>query len=1545
MADEAKLLDYLKKASVELQQSRQELGELRGRDREPIAIVAMACRFPGGIETPEQLWELVAADGDAIGALPADRGWNLAELGAGEGAALAGGFLPGVGDFDPELFGISPREAVVMDPQQRLMLLLAWEAFERAGLDPAAVRGSRTGVYVGAMYHDYGYLGAGSGDGGEGYRATGTAGSAISGRISYTFGLEGPAVTVDTACSSSLVTAHLAATALRRGECSLALAGGVTVMATSSAIAGFTAGSGLAGDGRCKSYAAAADGTSWSEGAGVLLLERLSDARRHGHPVLGVIRGSAVNQDGASSGFTAPNGPSQQRVIAQALAGAGLRAGDVDAVDGHGTGTRLGDPVEAQALLATYGQGRGDAGPLWLGSVKSNLGHTQAAAGVAAIMKMVLAMRHETLPRTLHVDEPTPQVDWAAGAVRLLTEPRAWKVNGRPRRAGVSSFGVSGTNAHVILEEPPAVAEPPIGTDGAGPAVLPFAVSARTPMAVVAQAARLRDLPAAVPADVAFSLATTRGVMDERAVVLADGTAALKAGLTALAAGQEHPAVVRGTARTGRLAVLFTGQGAQRGGMGTGLRRFPAYAEAYDAVCAAFAGKLDRPLAEVVTAGGDLLDRTDYAQAGIFAVEVALYRLLESWGVTPDHVAGHSIGEIAAAHVAGVLDLGDAVTLVAARGTLMRSLPAGGAMLAIEADEATVRTLIGDSLDIAAVNGPQSVVVSGPQERIVALVTGKRTKRLQVSHAFHSALMEPMLAEFGAVAAPLTYAPPRIPVVSTLTGEPVTVLDAAHWVRHAREAVRFGAAVDRLAALGVTRFLELGPQAVLTPMVRALRAEALAVPALRKDRADDEALLAAVARLHTDGRSVDWARVVEPAGGRRITLPTYPFARDRYWPDLPVAPAAVPGSTADGDFWTHVAGGDADVLGRLLGLADGAALAPVLPAMAAWHRGSQAATVSDGWRYEVSWEPAGPPSATLSGAWLLAGPVPDDVVAALHDAGATTTTDPSAAIAGVLTCAGAAGLLTQLRALPATGPAVWHLTRGAVAVDNEPGDPEQELARGLGRAAALELPQRWGGQIDLPATLDAAAADRLVAVLADGTEDQVVIRGDRVRAARLHPAPATAAPGAGWRPSGTVLITGGTGALGAHLARRLAERGVPHLILTSRSGPDAPGVAGLREELRAAGTEVTVVAADITDPAAVAAVLAGVPARWPLSAVVHAAGTGSVEPISEATAASFEAAMHAKVRGAAVLDELLSGVPLDAFVLFGSIAGVWGAGGQPAYSAANAYLGALARSRRARGAVATCVHWGPWGGDGMASDEAAVAYLARRGLRPMDPAFALTALERAVAGGDTEVTVADLDPARFAATFSSVRAQPLLTALNTAPAPAGGPDVPGGELRDRAAALTGADRRDVLLDGVREHAAAVLGFTRPDAVAPERALRDLGLDSLTAVELRDRLAAATGAALPATLVFDYPSAQAIAAHLEAELFGAETGEDDEDTRLRASLARITTAQLRAAGLLDVMLRLAEGRTDPDDPTATTPVAIDDLNGEDLLRLARGEWTS
>ncbi|MGX7673925.1 type I polyketide synthase [Plantactinospora sp. DSM 117369] len=1607
---------------------------------EPIAIVGIGCRFPGGVDSPEGLWQLVTSGIDAISGFPTDRGWDLRTLydpdpeRHGASYTAQGGFLHDAALFDAALFGISPREALAMDPQQRLLLETSWEALERAGIDPLSVRGTRTGVFAGVMYHDYASWADGLPGDLEGYLTTGTSGSIASGRVAYALGLEGPALSLDTACSSSLVAIDLAVRALREGTCGLALAGGVTVMATPAAFVALSRQRALSPDGRCKAFAAGADGTGFAEGAGVVLLERLSDAERNGRTVLALIRGSAVNQDGASNGLTAPHGPSQQRVIRQALADARLSPADVDAVEAHGTGTALGDPIEAQALMATYGADRPAGNPLWLGSVKSNLGHTQAAAGVAGVIKMVMAMRHSDLPPTLHVDEPSPHVDWSGGGVRLLTEAVPWPTRGRPRRAAVSSFGISGTNAHLILEQVPEpsaraaewTAQSSTGSAGqaAGGPTLAWALSAGGEDGLRAQAARLAEHlgahPDAQDGDVGYSLATTRASLDHRAVVVAADRETFRTGLDAIATAAPVAHVVRGVAGgTARPVFVFPGQGSEWPGMGDELWHTSApFRDQLVACDEAFAAHVDWSVADVVrgTAGAAPLDRVDVKQPALFSTMVSLAAVWQSYGVEPAAVIGHSQGEIAAAYVAGALSLDDAARIVATRSRAWRELAGRGAMVAVQSPVGRVRQWLEpwrDVLSVAAVNGPASCAVAGDpaacDEFVEACVAeGVQVRRIPgVDTAGHTPQVDVFRERLLDELAPVTPRPSRVPFYSTVTGAlfDTAGLDADYWYRNMRETVAFEPATRAVLATTAGVFIEVNPHPVLTASLQQIfddtDAGGTSVGTLRRDEGGPTRVTTSLAEAWVRGVPVDWRRAYGPTD-RRVDLPTYAFQRQRYWLDRPTGEPTIAEDPVEARFWAAVERGDpVEVAGTLA--PDGAVpaadlLKPVMPMLATWRRSRRDMSTVDSWRYRVEWKPLPEPSPAVSpGTWLVvvpdgngrqeAEPYLDGLrrrgaeveVLELSEAGADHTAirewlryaaPDGTPVAGVLSMLGfdespSVDRPTLSRALALTvtlvqalvgstvEAPVWVATRAAVSLGpvDPLADPNGSMIWGLGRVAALEFPKRWGGLVDLPRDHDDRAIARFVALLAGtGGEDQVAIRDAGLYGRRLLPAPlAGARPVGTWRPRGTVLVTGGTGAVGGHVARWLARAGAEHLVLTSRRGDAAAGAAELAAELTEIGARVTIAACDVADRGALADLLATVPADLPLTAVVHAAGLGWQAELADTGLDEFAAVMEAKVEGARHLDALLDSVELDAFVLFSSGAASWGSARQGPYAVANTFLDALAEARRARGRTATSVAWGNWGGGGML-DRATEETFRRGGVRLMDPALAVRALRCAVEHDETTVTVTDMDWERFAPAFTIARPSPLIgdipavvRALQDPGTERSGTDGEQPALQRRLAGLTSVEQDSMLLELVRQNVAAVLGHPDTDRVGRVKPFKDIGFESLTAVELRNRLNDATGLRLPATLAFDHPTPAAVAAYLRTELLTA--GEpamtyDAEEEPVRRALASIPLERLRASGLMDELLKLTGATpTAPEQPVADRSGAIQAMDVQDLIRMA------
>jgi acyl transferase domain-containing protein/acyl carrier protein len=1596
---------------------------------DPVVIVGMACRYPGGVGSPEDLWGLVVGGGEGISGFPESRGWDVGGLyhadpdHPGTTYARGGGFLHDAGEFDAGFFGISPREATAMDPQQRLLLEVAWEAFERAGIDADSLRGTQTGVFSGVMYHDYAPALDLVPDQLSGAVLTGSAGSVLSGRVAYQFGLEGPAVSVDTACSSSLVALHLAAQALRSGECSLALAGGVTVMSTPMTFVDLGHQRALSPDGRCRAFGAGADGTGWAEGVGLVVLERLSDARRQGHEILAVLRGSSVNSDGASNGLTAPNGSAQQRVIRQALANAALTAADVDAVEGHGTGTRLGDPIEAQALLATYGRAHTAESPLWLGSLKSNIGHTQAAAGVGGVIKMVMAMRHGILPRTLHAEQPSPFVDWSQGGVVLLDRNQDWPRTGRPRRAGVSSFGISGTNAHVVLEQAPEQPAARRSDAVTRLGVRAFPVSGRGSAALAGQATRLRAALADSPdIDVAgFGEALTNGGSphSHRAVIIAENRDELLAGLDAIAAGQADSSALvvagAGEADHDGPVFVFPGQGGQWLGMGLELWELsPTFAELMETCDEALAPYVDWDgfsLRDVLAGvpGAPSLDRDDVVQPAVFAVGVSLSRLWASLGVRPSAVVGHSQGEFAAAVAAEALSLTEGARVVALRSRVLRRLEAHGGMGWVNrsADEVRNRLAGHPQLGVAALNGPMSTVVSGATaelDRFLAVweSEGARVRRVAINYASHSAVVESIRAELADTLGVVECSDGAVPFYSTVTGSLLRgrELDADYWYRNLRETVRFEDVVDQLLGSGHRSFHEVGAHPVLVNSIQELAeakgTQVTTVGSLRRGHGGAREFLRNAAEAFVGGVDVRWSDLF-PSGQQPVRLPTYAFQHTHYWIEtLPRRSSR--GTDVDTRFWNMVDEGDLEALTTALAISDDAgrsSLGTVLPALSSWRERSRQQETLAGWQYRVTWRRTEGSDRPLTGRWLVVVPADiaeptwlEQAIAALTARGAQVSRvavpreadvealchqlamaldgqragsvlsllalDAAGDTDAVSVPVGLRGTLALVRAVSTLGLStpVWCVTQDAVAV--RPGDsvtqPRQAALWGFARHAGLEQPVPWGGVVDLPREIGHADLAALAGALGDG-ESELAVRGGTVFCRRLTrvTAPAQRTPQPLER---SALVTGGTGALGAQVARWLAARGARHLVLASRRGPAAPGAAELAAELAEQGVSVSVVACDVAERAQLAELLDTWPAEHPLTTVVHTAGVLDDGIIDRLTPERFERVFRPKVAAAWHLHELTRDLDLVDFVLFSSFVGTVGPAGQANYAAANSSLDALAAHRRALGLTGTSIAWGLWQGPGLADRDGVERGLAARGLRAMDPRGAIQAMDQVIGRDETAVVVADVEWSSFAAELVGTRSMSLLAELLPAEGADPGRSAQGAadtDVRERLAGLPATERAYALTELVRATVAAVLGYTDIGSVESGRSFQEIGFDSLTALRLRNRLGAATGLQLPATLVFDHPTPASVADLVHSELFGedtgtheSETGEGVDDAGLKRIIDRIPLASLRRSGLVGALLRLADAApgVEPVERAAST-TAIDAMDMADLIRAAYG----
>ncbi|MBI4995370.1 MAG: type I polyketide synthase [Rhodocyclales bacterium] len=1476
--------------------------EQRTEGGKAVAIVGIGCRFPGGVESPGDLWRLLSGGVDAISEIPSNRidlGHFFDPRPATPGRMMTrwGGFLDHIDEFDPGFFGISPREAERMDPQQRLVLETAWEALEDAGIDARRLEGSNAGVFVGQWLNDFEARLFVDPEGVDFQMTTGSGRYATSGRISYVLGLRGPSITLDTACSSSLAAVHFAVRSIRDGQCSLALAGGVNVILQPHISVAYSQSRMMAPDGRCKFGDASGDGYVRSEGAALIVLKVLDQALADGDRIYAVVRGTAVNNDGRSSGsMGTPSRVGQEELLRSAYRDAGLAPGRVGYVEAHGTGTRAGDPVELGALGAVLGEGRAPGQPAYVGSVKTNFGHTEGAAGVAGLIKVALALHHGAIPPNLHFKTPNPTIPWADAPFRIPTSVQPWPASEGPKVGGVSAFGIAGTNAHIVLEqaiEPASRTELPAARDVA---VLPL--SAASPEALHALAGRYADLiGGAQPVslhDVCWNAALTRAALDQRAVFVAADPAGMADALRRYAAGEAAAAegAVHAAARP-KIAFVLPGQGAQWTGMARELAaREPEFRHALEQCDAAARKYVDWSIVEQLAAEPGTptykLDRIDVIQPVLVALAIAYARLWRSLGVVPDAVVGHSMGEVGAACIAGVLDLDQAMRIICRRSALMRRTSGQGAMALVDLsmDEARARIAGHEhQISVAVSNSPRSSVISGDPEAIRQVMAGLEAAQvfcrlIKVDVASHSPQMEPLAAELEAELADLRPQAAQTPIYSTVLARRAEgeEFGAGYWASNMRQPVMFGQAVGKLVADGVTVFIELGPHPVLLPSVaqtaQAGSVEALTIACGRREEPEQATFFAALGALWAGGVEIDW-RLAMGAMRPRIPLPLYPWQRERHW----VAAAEM----------------------RAFGA--GAQAQPVRP-------DDEALT----WLHTLQWRaleaPTGPvPDSTPASRYLLVcgeAASGTELAEAMSAAGlAVQVVSPAelgsllekarteaTPLAGILALApgndDAAYFPVQVlqACLAAPGEAatrLWFLTCGAQAVAASPAArvvPDQAAAWGAARVVAEEHPQWWGGLVDLDpsAATGTNAAALLRHLLAGDGEDQVALRGGQRFALRLAAERRDKAPAFVWRPDAAYLITGGLGDIGLHLAHELARRGVRRLVLMGRTPlppraewlrtpPDSPAgrrIAALRA-LEAMGVTVHVASVDVSDEAQLQEYLdryAG--EAWPaIRGVVHAAGSFANELAARMDRRTFDAVVRPKLLGAQLLDRLLP--DLDLFVMFSSTGAFLAQPGQANYAAANAGLDAVAQDRQARGLPAMSIAWGVWADTGLVKDEAGVrnvAEMARQGIGSFAPERGAAMFAWLCGQAQPTTVVLPMDWAAFRRARGG-RDFPIFRELMAGAAA----DAPGtGDLAARLGNADTAGRRQILDGVVRDTVSRVLKI--PAArLDPRKTLGSMGLNSLMAMELRNRLEAILGRPLSATLAWNYPTVEALVSHL------------------------------------------------------------------------------
>lgn len=1562
-------LSAVKQALLALQAAQKKIDSLEKQKSEPIAIVGMACRFPGNIQSPDDFWNLLISGKETVTEIPESR-WNSQRYYSadydedGKIITTHGSFFSNVQDSDPAFFDISPREAKSMDPQQHLLLEVCWESLEHANIVPSSLAGSKTGIFIGICNQDYSHLSMGRDKKSiDSYMTTGMAHSVASGRLSYTLGLEGPCIAIDTACSSSLVAVHLACQSLRNQECDLAITGGVNLTLSPETSIDFSRNRMLSPDGKCKAFSAEANGFGRGEGCGLIVLKRLSDVDEKQDRVLAIIRGSAVNQDGASSGLTAPNGPSQQRVIRDALKNAQLQPEKIDYIEAHGTGTNLGDPIEIGALAEVFSSTRTPDHPLYIGSVKTNVGHMEGAAGISGLMKVVLALQNKVLPAHLHCQKQNPKIAWDQLPFQITHAQKDWVVQDKTRMAGVSSFGFSGTNSHVILEEAPSSAHE---IQHANTSLLhhyhALNISARSQQALKAQAKqfidRIQILSEDQLTDFCFAASTNRTHFENRLSIIGQNKEALIAKLNAFINNQPANQIFESklslNTQAPKVAWVFTGQGSQYPGMGKELfETEPVFKDALLKCATVLDPIINRSLVDLILGHHpDDLNQTLYTQPALFSLEYSLAQLWLSWGIKPDAVAGHSVGEYAAACIAGVFSLEDGLKLIATRARLMHELKETGGMAAVFASENEIRSIFkelssDDVLDIAGINTPKETVVSGKISAIKNLLTildqkGIQYRELTVSHAFHSALMEPMLNAFQNFAQSISYKPANIPLLSNLTGDIAgeELMTPAYWRNHIRQPVQFSKIAQHFIDEQFDILMEIGPQPILLGMIgqneKAQNIKLL--PSLRKNKTASESILESLSGLHLAGLPIDWQKVYSKTSAKFIDLPTYPFQRQRHWINARTTTEAE-NNTPSFDMLDLIKEGNLQKMNDHLKSKirlddkDNELANKICQALIDEYQSSQHQNEQN--FYNPVWlktsdliplkNATGPshrhlifapnidlvPEQALNGSessniyvmlgqtydkksdslWIINENVANDYTRVIKEISNATEISSICLMwsdwwnennfqptFGEQILLNAMQVSKALTHLQINLP-VWFLVKTAAEVNiNQFSLPFSSLLNGFGRSLFLENPAIKGGIIEYN---DAGAEFVFHEITSDAKEDHIRLIGNKKYVSRLERADTTLPSLFKLAQDAAYVITGGAGSLGLQTARFLASKGAHELILLGRTTPNEQAQRAI-QEIEALGTQVLFMPCDLAQPKQVKQVFDYLKKnKRKVKGIVHAAGIATPALCRDMDPETLHRMFESKVQGAWNLHEQTKALDLDFFVLYSSISSLIGSAELAHYSAANAFMDGLSNYRRSLNLPSVSINWGPWDSGGMVQNTAGSNKVFSSGFSTLKPAEALAYLEQALALNHSQIAIVKADWDKLKDVYAARSEQHVFDLLTADRDEDRGADIP--VLLQSLQEMPAWNRSDTLTEFLTQQVCLLLEIADSSTLDPKRGFFDFGMGSLMAVELRSRLEKQLACKLPPSTIFDFPSIEQLSKYLLSLLFEESKAANESKT--------------------------------------------------------------